>query len=353
MADRDLVEHLIRLGASEAQVAGLDDHALIGLAGDLALGDGLDLTLAELAGRSGVSVERAGEIYRTLGLDVDGLAGFGQGDVELISLWATDESGVVDELAEELLRVAGTSVRRLAEATVAAYVQDVENHPGRRGLDPVELADLNMFSSGLVLTFADTLGTVFRHHMWSAVRRQRSDQQGVAQPELIQAGVGFVDMVGYTPISQRLQPEELMALLDDFERRAFEVATEHGGRIVKSIGDEVMVASSDLESVATIALALVESFGGDPANRPSGGVSAGHVMFRMGDLYGPIVNVAARLADVASPGEVLTDLAMADTETIALRSAGSRTLKGFDEPVDVWSVGLSPGSSNDAGEPAP
>lgn len=349
MADRELVDHLIRLGASEARVAGLDDSTLIGLAGDLALGAGLDLTLTDLARRCAISEERAAAAYRSLGLDPQTLAGFGEGDVELISLMAADESGVVDAVAEELLRVAGTALRRVAEATVAAYVQDVENDAGRRHLGSIELADLNMFSSSLVVAFAGTLGTAFRHHMWSAVRRQRSGQKEVAQPELIQAGVGFVDLVGYTPISQILRPEELMALLDDFERRAFDVATEHGGRIVKSIGDEVMITSHDLESVAMVALELVESFGGDPATRPRGGVSAGHVMFRMGDLYGPIVNVAARLVDVASPGEVLTDLSPADTEAFTLRPVGSRTLKGFEEPTDVWSVGSAEGSGSGAG----
>ncbi len=339
MADRELVAHLIRLGAAEAQVADLDDSGLIRLASDLALGRGLDVSLGELARRCGTTEERTRGVYRSLGLDADELTGFGEGDVELVSLAVADESGVIDQVGEELLRVAGTALRRIAEATVAAYVQDVESHPGRRDLSSVELADLNMSSSSIVLTFADLLSTVFRHHMWSAVRRQRSDQRGVAQPELIQSGVGFVDLVGYTPISQALRPEELMALLDDFERRAFEVATEHGGRIVKSIGDEVMIAGRDLETAATVVLALVDSFGDDPERRPRGGVSAGHVMFRMGDLYGPIVNVAARLVDVASPGEVLTDLESVDAKTISLRPAGSRALKGFEGPTDVWSVG--------------
>ena len=342
MPDPELVAHLRRLGATDAQIADLDDGRLIGLAGDLALSADLDLTLDELAARCATTPQRIREVYRSIGLDVDALAGFGAGDAELMSLVVTDESGLVAQVADELLRVAGTSLRRVAEAAVAAYVQDVEHEPGRARDDLVASADLNHLASQLVMAFAATLATMFRHHMWVAVRAQRSGQEGVGRPELVEAAVGFVDLVGYTPMARTLPPAELMAMVDAFERSAFELATEHGGRIVKSIGDEVMIAAPDLDRVATIALALVESFGEDPSTRPRGGVSAGQVVFRLGDLYGPVVNVAARLVAVASPGEVLTDVAPGQASAVARRDAGTRDLKGFDTAVRVWAVGSGP-----------
>lgn len=338
MPDPELVAHLRRLGASDAQVEDLDDSMLIGLAGDLVLSADLHLSIEELAARCGTSVATARGVYRSLGLDPDALAGFGPGDVELLSLVVADESGVVAQVADELLRVAGTSLRRIAEATVAAYVQDVENDPGRDAPDKTALADLNHLASGLLVAFAATLGTMFRHHMWCAVRHQRSGQRTVVRPELVEAGVGFVDLVGYTPMSQVLSPTELMELVDAFERRAFELATDGGGRIVKSIGDEVMITAPDFEQVAIIALALVESFGEDATTRPRAGVSAGQIVFRLGDLYGPIVNVAARLVAAASPGEVLTDVGHTSAATIELRDAGRRELKGIDGAVPVWFV---------------
>ncbi len=342
MTDEALRGHLRGRGAIASQFAELDSGAMVSFAGDLVLGGGLDLTLAELADRCGTSVEQARSLYSSAGLDVDRLAGFGPGDVEMLSLTLADESGVIEQVGAELFRVAGRSLRRVAEAAVAAYVQDVESQPDdASGQALVELAELNEMASGLAVAFSEVLGTMFRHHMWIATREQRTGQDGVGPSRLIRAGVGFVDLVGFTPMSQQLDPGDLMELVEGFERRAFDVATRLGGQVVKSIGDEVMLAGPDHETVARVALSLVEGFSGDPDTRPRGGVSAGEVVFRLGDYYGPIVNVASRLVDAAAPGEVLTDLPSAESEFVTGRPAGQRTLKGYVEPIDVWSLAAS------------
>ena len=99
-----------------------------------------------------------------------------------------------------------------------------------------------------------------------------------------------------------------------------------------------MFTAPDLESVAAIALDLVTSFGEEPSTRPRGGISAGEVMFRLGDLYGTVVNTAARLVDAASPGQVLTDVDSLDATHLALTPDGTRELKGFDGAIEVWAV---------------
>jgi adenylate cyclase len=336
MTDSRLRDHLVRLGAAESALAGLGDNDLIGMAGDLQITEGLDLNLEELAARCGVSVDRVGALYSSFGLDAELLAGFGEGDIKMLSLALADDTGLVDQVGTELFRVAGRSLRRIAEAAVAIYVQDVENHPDQLKMDLIELADLNAGASQLAVAFGDTLGTIFRHHMWAAVRGQRTGQHGDGPPELIQAGIGFVDLVGFTPLSRSLSPGELMELVGEFEQRAFEVAGQNGGQIVKSIGDEVMIAGPDHGTVIAIVVALVSSFADDPEIRPCAGVTAGQVVFRLGDYYGPLVNLASRLVDIAEPGEVLTDRGVSDSDLISLRPAGQRSLKGFDQPVDVW-----------------
>lgn len=118
--DPELSAHLRRVGATDSQIEGLDDTELIGLAGDLVQSRDLDLTLAELAQRCGASQDRVRAIYQTLRLDPDALAGFGDEDVRLMSILFDDETGLVEQVADELMRVAGTSLRRVAEAAVAA-----------------------------------------------------------------------------------------------------------------------------------------------------------------------------------------------------------------------------------------
>jgi len=343
MVDPRLSEYLTRLGASPDVMAGLDhDGDLIGLAGDLTLSRGLDLTLADVAARCGVTPDQVRSLYAALGLDVDRLAGFGEGDVELVTLTMADGTGLVALAGAELFRVIGRSLRRVAEAGVAAYVQDIESPPDEYGADLVGLAELNKTATGLAVDLGAALGPIFRHHLWVTVRDQRAGQDGVGPAQLIRSGIGFVDLVGFTPMAQELSPIDLMALVESFEQKAHEVATAQGGQVVKSIGDEVMIAASDHETVAGIALTLVQSFGESAATRPRGGVSAGEVVFRLGDFYGPIVNRASRLADAAEPGEVLTDIEPAASGWVSLRSVGSRQLKGFADPIDAWAVEPGP-----------
>lgn len=339
MPDPELRSHLLGAGAGEADMAGLDDTGLVGLAGDLRLAAGLDMTLAELSERCATTSVEAQQVYRALGLDATTLAGFGDGDVELLRLVLGDEVAIISEVADELLRVAGRSLRQLAEATVAAYVQDVENDPHRPERDLVGLAEMNAYASSLLVAFSRTLGTVFRHHMWVAVRNQRRGQQGVGTPALIRAGVGFVDLVGFTSMARAMPPDQLMALIEAFELQAFEVAAQHGGRVVKSIGDEVMITGPDHETVASMAKALVRDVTKVRGSLPRVGLSAGEVIFRLGDYFGPVVNTAARLADAAGPGEILTDIGKSASDDLALHPAGRRQLKGFDTPIEVWSVG--------------
>ena len=337
MADPRLRAHLAELGATDQQLAGLGDDELIGLAGDLQLRAGLDLGLDGVARAVGCDVERIRAVYEGLGLRVDELAGFGEGDVVLTSLIVGDTSGMVEAVGPQLLRVAGSALARLAEAAVAAYVQDVE-HRDDATRDLIAEADQNALASSLVLLLGGALPTVFRHHMWTAVRRQRLAQSGVAEPEIVRIAVGFVDLVGFTSISRVAKPSELIATIEGFERHAFEIAHRHGGRIVKSIGDEVMIAANDARTVAGIALELIGAVSDDPSVAPRAGVSAGDVLFRLGDYYGPVVNLASRLTAEAVPGEVLTDQPMGASSEVVVQPAGRRILKGFAEPVTVWSV---------------
>ena len=93
-----------------------------------------------------------------------------------------------------------------------------------------------------------------------------------------------------------------------------------------------------------VALGLTESFRRDGSHvTPRGGVTYGSVLARGGDFYGPTVNLAARVADLAVPDEVLVDEELRRTvsatgDRFTFESAGRRMLKGFDEPVALYSL---------------
>jgi adenylate cyclase len=183
---------------------------------------------------------------------------------------------------------------------------------------------------------------LFRHHMRQAIERQRVSQENVASRDLARLAIGFVDLVGSTARTATLDVGELRAVVSQFESRAWEVAASHGGRVVKFIGDEIMVAALDPISGCRLMLALVEACSvGDM--QPRGGMSYGEVLFRGGDYYGREVNLASRLVDAAIPGEVLVDGGVFEAVKAleggsAFEPAGRRLLKGFADPVPVWTV---------------
>jgi adenylate cyclase len=170
----------------------------------------------------------------------------------------------------------------------------------------LELARKGSRAARTALGVGAGLGAVFAHLLRDGVERQRQAQVHVTDRALFRLAVGFVDLVGFTPLSHRMASRELSSFIGQFENQAFQLAAEHGGRIVKHIGDEVMFAAIDPVAGCDLALALIPEFV-DEGIQPRGGLAFGDVVARQGDYYGEVVNLASRLADLAIPGEVLAD----------------------------------------------
>jgi class 3 adenylate cyclase/tetratricopeptide (TPR) repeat protein len=173
----------------------------------------------------------------------------------------------------------------------------------------------------------------------------------VATPSLEErklATVLFADVVGFTSLAERTDPEVVARMVDTAFRRMGEVVAEHGGTVDKYMGDSVMAVfgvpaahDDDAERAVAAGLAMRE-LGGDLAF--SIGINSGELMVtavgRAGDLtvIGDTVNVAARLEKAAGPGEVLcggltTELA---GRSVVFRERPPLPLKGKREPVAVW-----------------
>ena len=121
--------------------------------------------------------------------------------------------------------------------------------------------------------------------------------------------VCFVDIVGYTTHSKSLDEDALVAWIEGFEQDATGTVVDHGGRVIKTIGDEILFTADDPAAAAEIALALTERGldEDDPFPAVRAGIAYGLVVNRLGDVFGPTVNIAARLTSVARPGTVVLD----------------------------------------------
>ena len=332
---------------SEADIdAAADETELIRMATDHVISRDVRLSASDIAAQLGRDPKRVARLFRALGVvvpDIDAVL-FTDEDVVLVEGW--EEVDLLDTVdGRALMRVIATMLDRVAEASVALYVQGTEERLAREKADALVTAQKAERMTELAEGLGLSLGPLFRHHLGQAIGRQRVSQAAVTSRDVAWHAVGFVDLVGSTAYAEKIDVSELRVMVSEFEARAFEVAALCGGRVIKFIGDEIMVAALDPRAGCRLMLALVEACS-TSGMQPRGGLAWGEVLFRGGDYYGRDVNLASRLVDAAIPGEVLVDASVVEagafsaetTPEFLFEPAGRRVLKGFADPVAVWTV---------------
>lgn len=332
----ELLEYLMSLGATPEDLAEYRD-ALPGLASVVRIRGGRALTLSEAVQRAGVSREKLLQITRAAGFAEPGPDDrvISEELADLAAGMTAAEVVFGEDAVLQLVRVMGSAMARLADAIVSAFLVNVE--PAVRDVDPVGLgiARANAEAVALVPTATAGLDILLRQHIIGARRTILEDAAELGY-ETQQMCVGFVDLIGSTALGQRLSTRELGAVLTEFEHTAADAVTAGGGRVVKLIGDEVMYVVAEESAACRIALTLVATLEGNSSVPPvRAGVAAGVVLLRDGDVFGPVVNLAARAVKLAAAGEVLAPGAVATAAGIAAEPLGRHQLKGFDDDVEL------------------
>ena len=272
--DHEGVDAFLRsLGATDAQIqTAWSECHVARLAGDLVFAEGATLSANDVASRTGTALEQVLSVWRTLGIVVPSSETrmFSARDAEFTQFLI--QVNPVGEHGGELLRVVGSSLSRVAEAAVSVYVQTQQPEMDSPDVDLLAWA-MNLASvSAAALRLGDSMGVIFSHHMRDAIERQRVTQEGVSERALHRLAVGFVDLVGFTPLSMHTSPTELLELVGAFEVKAFDVAAAHNGRIVKHIGDEVMFIALEAADGCAIGRDITAAFGA--GTEPRGGCAS-------------------------------------------------------------------------------
>ncbi len=168
--------------------------------------------------------------------------------------------------------------------------------------------------------------------------------------------MGFVDMVAYTRRSSTMSGAALADLVQSFEMACRDVITTRGGRVVKTLGDAVLFVADDLLVAADIVCAMVDFLNSRPEILPvRASLVHGRVVSRSGDIFGPPVNLASRLVDIAPRGQILMDATSAnqlrelDREGLfTVKQAETADLQGLGE-VEAWQ--LTRGKTDGASKP--
>jgi adenylate cyclase len=153
----------------------------------------------------------------------------------------------------------------------------------------------------------------------------------------------FADLVGFTAFTERVGDETAADVAIAFQTAAAHAAAELGCEVVKDLGDAVMIHARDAARVVTLALRLsreLEQEGWCPPLRI--GVHSGPAAQRDHDWYGATVNVAARLADSATAGEILMSLRtrdlLAERTGLTVAARGPRSFKNVTAPLAVFAA---------------
>jgi adenylate cyclase len=291
----------------------------------------------EVARKVGVSLLSARKLWRAMGFAnvTDSDIAFTDADADALGcVVGLVRDGLIDEpTAIAFARALGQTTDRLVSWHLEALLEHLVATAGSR--------DRNL-AVGHVADLAGDLEHLlvysWRRQMALAVGRLVDGADGAdgGLESSTALTVGFADLVSYTRLSQRLQQRELGVLVQRFEGLASDVITAGGGRVIKTVGDEVLFTAEDAVSGAVIALSLSEQMAVDdvvPDVRV--GLAYGLVLRSLGDVYGPTVNLASRLTSLAQPGTVVTDpatgSALARHPDLVLVPQRARQVRGFGQ----------------------
>jgi adenylate cyclase len=305
----------------------------------LLLGQTPNLTRLEVAKRVALPPEVNSARWRALGFPEagDDDIAFTKADIDALkSTEALIALGFIDPDSEEaFIRTVGRTYARLADWQVRAMLRPfIDPEHG-----PVSSRDLKQLSEVIRLG-SKVQDYVWRRHLASAATRMVL--QNTVDAEAEPSCVGFVDIVGYTTRSRSMSARELSDLVERFESVVTDLITEHQGRVVKTIGDEIFFMLDEPVEAAWLGVELAEQHVHDatfPQVRV--GMAHGDVLNRLGDVFGPVVNMASRLTQVARPGRVVLDDSLArevrGEPGLRVRKMRKVNIKGF-KPVEPWSV---------------
>lgn len=283
-----------------------------------------------VAGLVGVPIERASALWAALGFAQvpPGEVAFTALDVAALrtAVQLGDGDLIPPETLLVLARAMGQGLARLAEAQVEVF------RGLAAGLSADEVQQAAVGAAAEVLPRLESLVVhVWRRHFAAAMERSLVALRSAGHPVL---AVGFIDLVGYTQTSRTSAAADLRDLLERFESRTSLRVTQHGGRVVKTLGDGVLYVADSIAAAAEVALGtLAEHEQDESLPQVRAGLALGPVLSRLGDVFGEPVNLAGRLTEQARPGTVLVDLvaaaALAELDGYQLLPLAHRSVRGY------------------------
>jgi adenylate cyclase len=298
------------------------------------LGAPREFSSSEVSALAGIPTYRARRYWRALGFAnvPDGDREFTGADVDALSilLGLVDEGALTEAQTVEFARNFGRAAGRLANSQAESLVALLD----ASGASAAERsAAIHQRLEDRLPDFERLLVYTWRRHLAVAMQRL---QPHVSTEQRAKLTVGFADLVGFTELSRRLSEDDLASLVERFESGLSDLVIALGGRVIKSLGDEILYVADTPDAAADIALAIVERARRRTTSGIRVGLELGTVITHAGDVYGETVNLASRLTTMAEPNCILLGPALAET------LAGSPAFRLTPlQPVEVRGFGMT------------
>ncbi|HEX5039631.1 MAG TPA: adenylate/guanylate cyclase domain-containing protein [Candidatus Limnocylindria bacterium] len=264
-------------------------------------------------------------------------------------------AGVSETDLLRMARVWGDSTRRIAEYVPHHFHTAVEEPFRREGLADNQAFEAAIRDVGMRIgqSGEDLLGWLFRRHSEVFMTAHQLDHVETAleeagirrRPPPTPEAIVFADLSGYTRLTEEAGDEAAADIALAFAQLVSEVAREHGGSIVKLLGDGVLLHFPDPGDAVRASLDLADQAPVRGLPPTHIGVNAGPMLYDQGDYFGRTVNVASRIASQAGAGQVYVGGSVVEAvsdEGFSLRELGAFELKGVAQPMTLYEATAAP-----------
>ena len=247
----------------------------------------------------------------------------------------------------QLIRVYGQALARIADAETRLFHIYVHEPLMRQGIPGLQMAEEMETLAGDLLPFSSPLMDYLHQRFLrefverDVVGHMETDLDESIDLGRVRVAIAFADLAGWTRFTEEVGEEEALDLVEGFIEAVTDTLPEDA-RVIKTIGDEVMIVGQDASELTDWAVGFEQLWRERPM--PRIGIHHGVTLYRDGDYYGRDVNLTSRVVARARGGEVLVTDSVMDSITqkdhLRFENIGQVKLKGFDEPRRLFRATL-------------
>jgi adenylate cyclase len=300
-------------------------------------------TVRQAARETGLEPALVERVVAALGMNPSQAQSLSSDDVQLLRyVAAVLDAGLPLVAMLQLVRVYGQAMAQVADAEVRLFHLYVHEPLMRSGATGIEMADEMLALTRELLPLAspvmDQVHQRYLQHFveQDVVGHMEADLDGsAADLGRLRVAIAFADLAGYTRLTEE---EGELEAVDAVERfvEAVQNTLPDDARVIKTIGDEVMIVGSDPAGLTDWGVGFQQLQSEPPL--PRIGIHYGEALYRDGDYYGRDVNMASRVAARSAGGEVLVTRPIVERgeSHLEFERIGEVRLKGFTESVELF-----------------